>query len=1038
MASEIETMNKIIADIIQFINDKGFYYVPQIFLPALVKQIIVVINYLIKIRDDITLFNVRKNKFYQLINISIPENLKIITLGDEYETFINGELKTIHTNIMDVVKYHNSVIDFLNYHSAFQLLSSSTDASGNYSAKRLFTMNLIPLESFPDMFTGTPNFNLLLEILRLYRIPMMEYYGDGGEVKRLRFEVFIDPREQVPPAVGDDYKFNTYRDVISYERSGKPSYSPVFENLQLNIVATNTGGAKPTYTINDINTSIPGEWISLDTTAPENTTYFDAFIAYSSTKYDNQWVDGMPPSIKKFVGQHLRMLKQLVIEETIQFIVTNREKPDTDPNKKQDLVDLYESIRTLGNETTYTDLDDVKIYVVIGKLMDSLLNKFLEYVIRQSISTWIYEFSTSNYSYRNLADVIAQTIAIIRQKDYLKLSLNEINKKAINELLHLDPKYVDYKLTQIEPNPKNIIYTTQPVPNTFIHYLYDINYFSSNNISTNKKCYQINTNLVSKFITNNTINSKNSDGNTPLHAAIDMNHPELVELLISHGANPKSFTNNHGQSPYDLAISNTQKHINFAYGPKVIDTIENFTIPFNDLLMARLKDEKYGNNIVRDISKGIPIQLVMYNHMFHMYLENYRYGLTINLKNSIWSLFKKYHGFINDHVYPIDLLEIIDRQELLKITQPENISNRIRSAINITNKKKIDHNEKQIKQIDIQLDGLKKEKNQTTDQQQRKFIDDIIVRLESERSLLEADITSLKIEADPIIDTALASAYTSAVNSIESRIERNLSLVEFYNFSFSRVGRTKQLYLSVWDNYFGKNIKNTPSMIFPLINNIVYSLISASREGVINAETKAELTTIVDFYDLVRDYIESKTSYPDNLNENPILKEEFNQIIYLINLIVSPSIRNILLNQIYQGLKEMDGANILLRDQSAILDEIVTIQFNGQTIDSYLYDVLPILAVKYFTTIYGSSDDSDKKITNSSDLFLPFIQIIKTNKIIQVTDNSLLAQNLKEYLIPFMANTYHNFIYHLRLAIYGYERYILNSYQLCKILQSLI
>lgn len=1038
MITEFMELNTIITDIITFINNSGFYYIPQIFLPALIKQIIVVVDYLIEIRDQLMSFNALKAEFYPFINISIKEHINILTLGDEFSTYVNNELRIIYTNMLEIVKYHNSVIDFLNYHSAFRLIRSSTDNTGRSTATLLFTMNLIPLETFPDIFTTTSNFNILSDVLRLYRIPEIIYHGDGNEEGRINFEIF--GAKPVPPLPSNVYKFDTYRDIIEYKRSGIMSNSPTAgKNTQLNITVTVTPpNPNLIYSINDIPVAISGEWLKLNIDTPERTSYFNAFIAYIGNNYSYKWLDGMPASIRKLAGKHLRMLKQRIIEETIQHIINNNALPDTSAQKNQDLVNLYNEIKNLGNETTFTELDDVKINVVIGKILDSLLNKFLEYAIRQSISTWIYELTTTDYSFSKLTDEISKIIAIIRQKDYLKLSLNDVNVDSVKALLKINTKYIDFKLTQIEPDPRNIGHTTKPVANDLIHYLYDINYFSSSDINANKRCYQINTDIVSKFITGDIINSKNSDGNTALHMAININHPELVELLISRGANPRTFANIHGKTPYDLALLNMEKHINFANGQKVIDTINNFVLPFNDLLLARLKDEKFNNNIIKDISMGIPIQLIMYNHMFHLYMENYRYNMTIDLKNTIWSLLKKYYKFIDEYIYPFDLLKISDQQELIKITQSEIVSNRVSSAINTSNQKKIFLNEKIIKQIDIRLDSFKKEKDQTTDPGQKKNIDDIIDRLVNERGKIDAEITSLKIEGEPVVDTTIASAYTSAVNSIVYKIDRNLSLVEFYNLAFGRVGRTKKLYLLVWENYFNKKLNDAESMIFPLLNGIINTLITESKDGIIDVETKGELITILNFYTIARDYIESKTSYPDNLEENPIHREEFSQIIYLINLIVTPSIRNILLNQIYLGLREMDGANIIIEDQTAILDEILAINFNGQTIESYLYDILPSLATKYFTAIYYNDNDSDKKITNSGDLFLPLIQIVKANTIIQVTDNSLLVQNMKEYLIPFMENVYHNFIHHLRLAIYGYERYILNTYQLCKIMQLLI
>lgn len=90
-------------------------------------------------------------------------------------------------------------------------------------------------------------------------------------------------------------------------------------------------------------------------------------------------------------------------------------------------------------------------------------------------------------------------------------------------------------------------------------------------------------------------------------------------------------------------------------------------------------------------------------------------------------------------------------------------------------------------------------------------------------------------------------------------------------------------------------------------------------------------------------------------------------------------------------------------------------------------------ASKYYTAIYTGKYDADKRITTAEDLFQPVINTIKNNKLVQFTEDSLLMQNFKNYLVPYFSNTYQNFIHSTRLAVYGYERYLLNSYQLVKI-----
>lgn len=1042
LISDLNKIFVIITDIITFVKNNMFYYIPQIFLPALVKQILITVKNIIDFHDFINMIGEQKTLYYSIIDTTISKNLAIMMLGDTLIELIGKIIETIYGKVIDILKYHNDMINFLNVLSAYQLSSAVPDVHGLAPVSYLFDMNLIPIEMIPDVYRDL-NFQIIENILKLYRIPHMYYYGSLSDANNTNIQVF-NHNDLSTVTIGNPINFTNYRNIISLEREGEIIDSPgPGENLQLNITANKTSATNFDFRIVETVYHDDGQWLNFYPTDPNNPydpnslKFMNAFIGYTANEYIINWLYGMPPSIKYFAGKYLKIRKQDIIAKTIQYIIDNSYLDPSDPNSTKNIMD---TIRILGNETTYTELDDVKIFVVIGKLLDSLINKLLEYSIRQNISIWIYQFATSNSSYRNIAKAVNKTIDIIKEKDYTKLILNDINKDAINNLFVISPKYIDYKLTQIEPNPKNIKYSSKSLPSDIISYLYNINYYPSSNNYPNNKCYHINPIIASKLITGNTINSKNSDGNTPLHYAINMNHSELVELLISRGANPKGFTNFNGKTAYDTGLINMTNHIELTQGNKVINTINNFVIPFNDLMLARLKDEKYANNIIKNITIGIPIILIMFNHMIHLHLENYRYNFSIELKKSIRSLLKKYYGQ-NEQLYPIDLFQVDNSQEVEKIIEPEIPENRINNVIKEGNKKKIDFYEKQIKEINNQIDGLHKEKRQPIqDPEQVRLIDDIISRLEMSRSVIDAKITSLRPNTDvPVVDSVFVSAYMSAVNSIGTRVrDRNITITEFYNFAFGRIGRTKDLYISIWNNYFNKNLINAPSMIFPLLNGIINKLINSSRDGLIDAEKKSELNTIVDFYNIVHNYIETKESYPNNLEENPILREEFDQIIYLIDLILTPAMKNILLSQIYEGLKEMDGANTIIRDQESIMDELLLIHFNGQTIDSYLTNILPKLAIKYYTVIYYNNTDVDKKITSSNDLFLPFIQIVKTNKIIQVTDDSLVVKNLREYLIPFMANTYQNFIHHLTLAIYGYERYVLNTYQLGKILQSLI
>lgn len=1031
MLNELIDVQDIIVDIIAFINNRTYYYIPQIFLPALLKKILIAINFLIQIREYIKDIENKRTEFYSLINLTNTFEAEIFNKVNTFVTYINKELNRVYGILLNMIQYHNDALDFLNYTSAINLLNSQRGTPSR--ANDLFTMNLILVPAFPDLFTDVIDYETLNTRLRMYKIPVISYYADDGTNRRLKYEVFGG----VGPAVaGNPYIFDTYRGVIEYERKNtdpaKNSNAPnVGDNSQLNITALDIGG-NPRYTVHDIPDGIAGQWLTLNAVG-----FMAGFIAYQTTDYQYNWIDGMPPSIRKISAPYLQMIKQEIIEKVIQTIYDIHNYPDGDPRKIPEIEDLYQSIKNIGNETTYTDLNEAKIHIVIGKITDSIINKILEYVIKQSIGSWILGYATSNSQYHNLVNHLNNTINIIRQKEYLRLSLSNINKDVIQKTYSLDPKYLDYHLVQIEPNPREIKYATKPIPNDLIHYLYNINYFSTTgNINSNKKCYQINPKIASKLMRSTTINSKNSDGNTPLHMAIEMAHPELVEKLVQKGAKIKGFTNIRGKTPFDLGLEQLEKHLNYTNGIKLIDTIDNFVKPFNDLLLTRLKDETYGNNIVRDISLGIPIQLVMYNHMFYLYLENYRYGFTSEIKNTIKKIIQKYFNG-GDLQYPFDLLKISDPQQLSKIIAYEIPENKIAYTINESNQKKISNEQKKIQLIDVQIDGFTKEKSSTVDGQNIKELDNIILQLQNDKNARLAKIASLEAKSN-LDDSTISiymSAYESSVNSIINRLDRTLDLVDFYQYAFGKLGNTKQLYLGIWDTYLHKNLSNTNTMIFSLINRIILNIINQKKNNDVTAESKMDLNDIVNFLSIVKNYIEAKNPNA-NLDDDPELEEEFRQIIYLINLIITPAMKNIVFNQIYQGFMELNGT--LITDPTTILDEISSVQFNGQTIESYLTNVLPLLAVKYYTSVYNNAFDGDRRITSSFDLYLPIIQIIKANKLVRLEDESLMIQNIKDYLIPFMSNTYQYFIHHLRLTIYGYERYLLNTYQLTKIAQLLI
>lgn len=1031
--NEIITIQNIMADIIVHINNRVYYYIPQIFLPALIKQMTVTVAKLINIQKYLQLLSVRYAEFSTIIDITSAENIAIIDLANDFQDKITKQLSNIYTNIDTIATFHNTIIEFLNLHSAYRLVRDGMNKT------RLFTMNLIPIDKIPNIFNEKPDFEPLISILSRYRIPAMMYYGVDDDAQKLRENIFQPSNEA---AVGGNYTFDTYRNVIFYARTGEISNSPAAgDNLQINIIASNNDPiADPEYGIVDIPNGIAGQWLNFDASDPDNTTYYNSFIGYSGNDFVLNWLSGMPASIRSLAGRHLILTKQKIVENTLQYVIDNRDLDASDPKSTRE---IFDTIKNIGIEEPFIETNDVRIYVVIAKLVDQTLNRLLNYTIRQSVSNWIYQYISTMPQYANLADPDRKHVDMLIQKDYLKLALNDIDRSAVDKLLASDSAYLGIRLSQIEPFPENLPYSTKPTPRDMVHYLYNINYYGQGDVTAYKRCYNIDPEIASKLITPDTINERNSDGNTALHMAVLIHHPQLVELLIARGANPTSFRNNYGQTPQNIITNHTQKHVEYVKGTRVIDTINNFVIPFNDMLLATLRDEKYANNIVKDITMAIPLQLIMYNHMIKIYLENYQYNFTIEIKKNIKNLLEKYgiwNSTMATSVYPIDIF-MVAPEKITAIVNESQPKLQVDNALAQYNRKKIASINMQLELINNQLDGLQKEKQQTVDSDQILFIDNIITQLTDSRTNLGNKLTDLQSIPSPAVDPATVASYQYVFNSIVTKpVGRGTTLTEFYKTSFSKFGKNRNIELGIWNDYFNRDLKQAPSMILSSTHEIIGHIISRSLVGPLDAETKNDLNTIVSFFEVIKKYIETKSLFPQSIStdDNQLLYQEFQQIVYIINLIITPAMRNILLSQIYQGFRETDLTGSVIKDETTVFNEILNTKYAGQTLDSFMYDRLPVLAYKYYTKIYRGSSDPDMLITNSSDIFAPLIEIIKANRLIIIDENSPLISNIRNYLIPYMANTYQNTITKLRLAVYGYERYLLNTYQLVKILQLLI
>uniref|UniRef100_A0A6C0CBY2 Ankyrin repeat protein n=1 Tax=viral metagenome TaxID=1070528 RepID=A0A6C0CBY2_9ZZZZ len=1004
----IRKVNEIMSDINWSISKNFYYYIPQIYLPTLIAELF----YMVKDVNDFeqNMSKVGTVEYDAFVDITDPTSSSLVAGQKKLTQNVNMLIKNSTQFVARITEYHNKVVDFINRNNSYALLSKK--------GTNVFDNNL-PMINVPTSLSENLANDKITATLQKYTINAINFYA-GAHI----------PIGNILPLSSFDFANDKYRDML-LTRTGIISNVPAAgDNNQLNVIPG------PNYI--EVQNSIAGEFLDYVPAAgpgipgagPETIRYKDAFIAFLENDFDIDaiWATGMPLSIKSLLDDHIKLVKQEILERTITYY-----------NQPANQIGFYPKLKNIAlGDAQYTKLSDIPTLIVIGQVTDKIIIDIIDFAVKKSVIDWVYN-KVNNFKY-NIPE-----IPFFKQNDYLQMVLNSVEKKALENILTQNKTYanLEFQMSHVEQQPTQLDYATKDDP--FIHYLYDIDYFSENSSNTNaKKCYNINPAVVKQSITSDTINSKNSDGETPLHLAVEMGHPQLVKLLVDNGA--VAIKNNEGKTPLDTIIQDLSRHLNFLNENPIKNALEKFSKPFNDVLISRLRNEKFNNNIIKNITLGVPIQIAMYNHMFYIYTENYRYNITSELKDKI----KRIISNVSDknNIYPVDLYQVGPNDpglnKIISTSFGDNLEKMAASDLKDVNQRKISKFQKEIEIIQNQIDGLTKEKDSKP--LQIPVIDSAIAALNVRKGLISNKIKNIEIvlpQDDDMENDLFKSFYMRAVQNIvdtvESR-ESSFTLTNFYENSFDKISKgTNRVYddsmvemnISIWENYFSKDILNTPSLIFFRIGYVLERYLQTDPRN-----NKENITVIADYMAIVKDYIELRNNLPRSLDDNPILAEQRDQLIYLINLIITPAIKNIILRQIYNSIQKSDATNILIKNDdfsNNVLGEILQTRFNNTTLDMYLNNILPKRAIKFYTKIYDNSNDPEQKITNDKDLLIPILNIIKSVKMIIIDDNHIFVENFNNYLAPFILNTYQNFINTINMTVFGYERYLLHTYQLVTI-----
>jgi len=940
-----------ISTIFQHINiciaEKMYYHIAQFILPAFLNYIYEFIKLIDKIyRTSILLYNNCKIYTHRP-DIEYLENdeTSIVELLGNFYYYFREKISDIYNICINFQKHYNNIIEFLNINSGYNYLSGELYFDRDFQPITLpqdYLDHLI-LEKLDILMVNVKNEQITFYLKNLTSL-------QGASLTRL-----FDSGTKL-----------TYLGIPYY---------------------TNTSGI--TTELTTLTSLNPLDIINY-TFSPSNGNYFTKsgnIYGYGPALIGLSTLTTLTtiahPEIKSGYNSWLYDKKVQIINSVI-----------------TSLTDLHVTkLQELGQKHTYKITDPNSSKIIIAKLTDALINKLLEYTVKQSVSNWIYMLVGLEEK-QNI-------YTLVKKQEYYNFSLGNINKKIVNDYLKYK-EYLPVIKPRIEPDPESLKYLTNE--QKFIHYIFNLNYFSET-VENTDICYNINVKIIQKLYNYNSLVTKNNDGYTPLHLAVIVQHPVIVKEIIKFGPYLKSYDDFQGRKPFDLIVGELREHLSILSGNTFSASHDKFTSFFNKFLVEKMKDEKYKNNIIKNVTYGVPICLVLYNQMFNLFLGNYQYNFNYDDKVK-W---EKVGGYL---LYPTEFLKI-NEAEMEKFVISNDIEISIKYTTTEINKNKSEEISRKIKMMENQRASLLKEK-----------VDPMAKTI----TALSTAITNAQTELDDLkMDVELTPAAIDEQKKIlegwgKHPINRGDSLVDFYEkFGFS------DGLITLWDFYLQRPLK------LQLNKTLLFYQMHFKLETYLNdlKAKKDEITIMINILEKFYDYHKLRESLPQNLDDNPLLNNEFQMMAYIIRLVINPSVKNILMDEMINAMYHSESV-MITKTKSELYTAINESRFQDLDINQYFDNVLPLRVIKYFTTTYSSQLDPEMKILASDELFNPILDIARMNKIFTIDDDNNIFMNIEQYLFPFLDNLYQEFVKTMRLTIYSYEKYILNTLQLLKIIKVFI
>jgi hypothetical protein len=722
-------------------------------------------------------------------------------------------------------------------------------------------------------------------------------------------------------------------------------------------------------------------------------------------RYDKS--EKLPPIIGKYLGDHLVMLKQIIIRWIIEkcYILMNKQEEEG-----EDLIKQINKIKESTSQIINIESDDSFIYTLISKYIDSILIQFITDNANISVNN-ILNLFTEKEQKENSINLL--TNILTRNSDILLPSENITYSLDLNEVF--DDLMSSYKNTS-----RNVLmmgnlrqHKNEEEKNN-IHEIVNYNYEIK---TTERICFEIDIEIIEMLLKNGAnINQQDNMGNTPIFYAIDMKNIDLVKTLMKNNAlvNIDKYKNINGITPLKYAYNEYIRILNRQMINKY-DICENIT---KNMITEFKKKSQFNNNIPKYTKILLSMALYMLEHQIYITGKGYPNG---------WSFENNANFEHNLSIYKNDVVDILP---VLKNINKESILNNDAPDIYVLNLTK----EKEIKKS--LFDELMFKRDQMSEE--NKYIphdDPRGKELTENLTQLKSNIKNLLNEIN-LIDTKISSTNDTDnqidhllqdINANRNHIESHSDVVKIYDSIFNNVlneNHKNQIknnkypfdidvktYPKIWKNYLNKKPKDHTQVI----NNIFNYQKSMSNSGKDIVENINKLSLVNDYSTkvinpFIKDYFELPS---DEYNtSNYPLTQIMDIIIHIVKRIIFVGLYGSIIKNIVKIIMNLyPKSQFAENDYNVFVVEttknVISDISNKSKIIKYIFHEMPVMIVKNILKIYeginGGEDDMDR-LSQSENIIKYFLKIntlLEENTTLSISEKSLLTNNLKDYVYPF-------------------------------------